>query len=243
MSGELDRLDRRPPVHKSVQDAIRQYIVDNRLQPGDTMATEGELAKRLGVSRNSVREAVKSLESLGLLESRHGSGLYVRKFSWDPLLDNLAYDLMQDISNLADLLEIRQVLELGMVGDALKLLTEEQLDQLNALLERMSAQAAKGEGFPEEDREFHRVLFSRLDNRVFLRLLDIFWLAFRKASRSPGLLDDNPAETLESHRRIVEAVSLRDIDRTRKALEDHYHSISARLSSELAPDEPLEAET
>lgn len=236
MGETIVKLTRRPPVHKSVQDAIRQYIVDKGLRPGDPMVSEGELARRLGVSRNSVREAVRSLESVGVLESRHGSGLFIRDFSWDPLLDNLAYDLMPDISKLADLLEIRKVLELGMVAAAIERLVPEQLNELRALLVGMRQHAEQQEAFPEEDREFHRVLFGRLENTTLLKLLDIFWLAFRKASRGPGLLDDDPLATLESHVRIVDALSARDVDRSRQALEDHYQSITRRLHQELKPD-------
>lgn len=238
MSNNLEKLARRHPVHKSVQDAIRRYIIDNQLQPGDSVVPEGELARRLGVSRNSVREAVRGLESVGVLESRHGSGLFVRAFSWDSLLDNLAYDLIQDVSNLAELLEIRRVLELGMVADAIERLTKRQLAELEALLEGMRVHAERGEAFPDEDREFHRVLFERLENATFLKLLDIFWLTFRQASRRPDLLDDDPMATFEAHRHIVDALRARDVGRARAALEDHYRFITERLRNQLAPDDP-----
>lgn len=236
MSGDLGKLTRAPPVHKSVQDAIRAYIVERGLKPGDSMLPEGELARRLGVSRNSVREAVRSLESLGVLESRHGSGLYVREFTWDPILDNLAYGLIQDVSSLAELLDIRRVLEVGMAEAAVARLTDDQLMRLEGLLERMNAHAAEGRAFPDEDREFHRVLFGRLQNLTFLKLLDIFWLAFRRASRGTDLLDLDPQATQEAHVRIVEALRSRGVDQVRAALEDHYRFITERLKSQLAPD-------
>lgn len=239
MSGELGRLTRAPSVHKSVQDAIRGYIVENDLKPGDSMLPEGELARRLGVSRNSVREAVRSLESVGVLESRHGSGLFVRAFSWDPILDNLAYGIIQDVSSLAELLEIRRVLEVGMVERAVGLLTEDQLAHLEKLLVRMGQHAANHQAFPDEDREFHRVLFARLENLTFLKLLDIFWLAFRRASRQrTDLLDLAPDATLQAHVQIVEALRSRDVDLVRAALEDHYRFITDRLRNQLAPDGP-----
>lgn len=240
MTPDMERLARAEPLHKSVQDAIRQYIIDHSLGPGDPMASEVELARRLGVSRNSVREAVKSLQSLGVLESRHGSGLFVRAFSWDPLLDNLAYDLMKDVRALAELLDIRRILELGMVGHAVRLLTAEQRAELNGLLERMQARAALAEGFPEEDREFHRVLFRELGNQTFLRLLDIFWLAFRRAAESEAdLVDVDPKGTYEGHRRIVEAVEAGDEERAYRALEDHYRAIRERFRHRLS-DSDLE---
>lgn len=235
MTPEFDRLARAEPLHKSVQDAIRQYILDHDLKPGDPMASELELARRLGVSRNSVREAVKSLQSLGVLESRHGSGLFVRAFSWDPLLDNLAYDLMRDMRALAELLEIRRILELGMVGQAVRRLTAAQRTDLTGLLDRMKARAALGEGFPEEDREFHRVLFRELGNVTFLRLLDIFWLAFRRAAESEtDLVDVEPKDTYEGHLRIFEAAAAGNEEETSRALESHYRAIHQRLLNRLS---------
>ena len=242
MPPEFDRLARAEPLHKSVQDAIRQYIRDHNLQAGDPMASELELARRLGVSRNSVREAVKSLQSLGVLESRHGSGLFVRAFSWDPLLDNLAYDLMRDMRALAELLDIRRILELGMVGQAVRRLNEAQRAELTALLERMKARAALGEGFPEEDREFHRTLYRELGNVTFLRLLDIFWLAFRRAAESEtDLVDVDPQVTYEGHLRIFEAAEAGDEDETYRALEDHYRAIHQRFLNRLSDPDPEEA--
>ena len=235
MTPDMERLARAEPLHKSVQDAIRRYILDHDLKPGDPMASEVELARRLGVSRNSVREAVKSLQSLGVLESRHGSGLFVRAFSWDPLLDNLSYDLMKDVRALAELLDIRRILELGMVGQAVRLLTDEQRRELHVLLDRMQARAGLGEGFPEEDREFHRVLFRELGNGTFLRLLDIFWLAFRKAAESEAdLVDVDPRGTYEGHRRIVEAAETGDERQAYAALEDHYRAIRERFRHQLS---------
>ena len=241
MTPKFERLARAEPLHKSVQDAIRQYIIDHSLGPGDPMASEVELARRLGVSRNSVREAVKSLQSLGVLESRHGSGLFVRAFSWDPLLDNLAYDLMKDVRAVAELLDIRRILELGMVGHAVRLLTPEQRTELNALLERMKARAALGEGFPEEDREFHRVLFRELGNETFLRLLDIFWLAFRRAAESEAdLVDVDPQGTYEGHLRIVQAAEVSDEEQCYQALEDHYRAIRERFRYRFSDADPEE---
>ena len=232
---DIGKLEPRPPMHKTIQDAIRQYIIQHGLRPGDPMLPETELAKQLGVSRNSVREAVKSLESVGVLESRRGSGLYVRDFSWEPLLDNLVYDLMRDLREFAELLEIRRVLEVGMVEEAIKRLQPEQLADLRRLLGKMEARASRGETFPEEDREFHRTLFRELRNATFLKLLDLFWLAFRKASDGRDLLDQDPLRTYEAHRAIVESVSTGDVAGARRALGAHYEAVSSRLERELGP--------
>src|SRR6266567_958567 len=103
---KLKSLGRKKLLYQAVQEEIKSYILKHRLVPGDAIPTEHELAQQLDISRNSVREAVKSLEALGILESRAGSGLYVRSFSFDSILNNLPYGLLFDLKVLMDLVEV-----------------------------------------------------------------------------------------------------------------------------------------
>jgi DNA-binding FadR family transcriptional regulator len=232
MNKSLRLLVRPPLLSHSVQEAIRAYILDNNLQADDPLPAESELARQLGVSRNSVREAVKSLESLGVLETRRGSGIFVRDFSFEPLLNNLHYGLLFNLDELIELLEIRRVLESGMIEQVIPLITQAQLDHFHAILEQMSARSERGEAFPEEDRLFHQTLFENLGNRTLLRLLDTFWLAFHKAIEQKALSnwDTNPVQTYRNHAAIVDAIVAGDAAIARVALERHYTGILDRLA-------------
>ena len=126
----LTPLERPPLVSRSVQDAIRNYVIAERLQPGDALPAETELARQLGVGRNSVREAVKALESLGILEVRRGSGLFVRDFSLEPLLDSLPYAMMSDVEDLADVFEVRRILEVGVIEKAMQTMPPSSIERL-----------------------------------------------------------------------------------------------------------------
>ncbi len=229
MSKPLKKLDRPPLLHKSVQESIRSHISENNMRAGDPLPPETELAQSLGVSRNSVREAIKGLESMGILETRRGSGMFVRAFSLEPLLESLPYGLMQDLRELSELLDLRCVLETGMIGDVVHSLHQEQVTALQDNLARMRALAEQGKGFPDEDREFHRLLFLSMNNGVLLKLLDIFWLVLRKAEDPLDLKDTDPMRTYRNHVAIVEAVSARDTSGARLALEHHYEGIRERL--------------
>ena len=228
MSKPLPKLEQ-PSLHRSVQEAIKNYIVDNDLQPDNALPPETELARRLGVSRNSVREAVKALQTTGILESRRGSGLFVGAFSFDSLLDNLPYGLLKDLRELSDLLEIRQVLETGLTDVAVARMTPEGLESLREVLQNMRRHAEAGCRFPDEDRAFHRLLFLELDNTLLLKLLDIFWLAFRKASQQVDIDDPDPLATYRHHVVIFQNVEARDVAGARRALAQHYESIRQRL--------------
>ena len=112
----MEKLSRGPVLNRVIQDQIKQYITDNRLGAGDLLPPEGQLATDLGVSRGSVREAVKALESLGIVEVRHGDGVRVRAFNFDSVFDLLSYGLVFDPVRAAEVLQIRVWLEVAARG-------------------------------------------------------------------------------------------------------------------------------
>ncbi len=247
MAKVLEPLERAPLLYISVQDAIKDYIFENKLQPGDPLPSENEFADQLEVSRNSVREAVKALVSLGVVESRRGSGLYVQSFSLSPLLNSLPYALMSisDLQALEDLLEVRRILEVAMIEPAIQSFTTKDHAYLDDLLARMRVFAEKSQPCLAEDREFHQYLFKNVGNQVLLKLLDIFWIVFRKALQHAEVVDVKPMSTFLDHVAIVEAVKAKDVAAARAALERHYDksrredSLRGRLEriKEAHPDE------
>ena len=150
----------RLPLYQQLQSLICGYITENKLRPDDPLPAEGDLAELFGVSRNSVREAVKSLQVLGVLVSRPGSGLFVGEFSFDPIVDNLPYAIVVDYRDLADLLEVRRTLEVGMVDQIVSSRTDEQIDELGEIIEKWKWAITKdNEAYPADlDRAFHAAL-------------------------------------------------------------------------------------
>lgn len=230
----LRRLEANPPVHKTVQQELKRYIVAQGLRAGDPLKPEAELARLFGVSRNSVREAVKALESTGVLETRRGSGVYVREFSFAPLLDNLPYALLhgQDRRALGELLELRKVLETALIGAAMRALTAESIAAIEAVLTTMRERAERGEPVTKQDRQFHRLLFTDLGNTMLLVLFDLFWDAFNRAA--PPTLGRTRMQAYEVHARIFEAVLSGEPLRARAAVEEHYTGIQERLAASEA---------
>lgn len=216
----------RPPLlHISVQESLRDYIEQNELKPGDALPPESDLAQQLGVGRNSVREAIKALESLGILEARRGVGVFVKAFSFQPLLDNLAYGLGDGLRDVEELREIRGVLETGLIDKTVAMISEDDIAALRAVTEQMRVRAERGESFAEEDQEFHRLLFQCQNNRMLTALIDVFWRAFYKASDFANLANADPLTTWRDHHEIVEAIAARDVQRARERLDMHYAGI------------------
>lgn len=227
----LKPLKRAPLLYQSVQEAIQNYINENDLKPGDPLPAESELARQLQVSRNSVREAVKALESIGILETRRGSGLFVKNFSFDPVLETLPYALLTDIDELVDLLEIRCILEVSMISSAIQMMTPDTLAKLHSVVEKMRISAEQGEPFPDEDQEFHDLLFENIENRVLSKLLRLFWLMMHKTLQyaREDIYDPNPSRTYQDHVVILDSIVRQDEHAARDALKQHYGSIEERL--------------
>jgi DNA-binding FadR family transcriptional regulator len=229
-------------LFETAQRAIKRYILDHGLGPNDALPAEGQLAVELGISRNSVREAIKALEALGTIETRHGVGVFVRAFSFDPILDNLAYGIQLDHSSIIELLEVRRQLEGAFVEVAAATMTVDQLRVLRSTVDRMGQCAALGEPITDDDRFFHRTLYSGLGNQLLLKLLDVFWEAYVRLRASlPDVPHGDAVRSWEEHRAILDALERHDGPAARQAMLDNFTLLEARLRRATVSHSPGES--
>jgi DNA-binding FadR family transcriptional regulator len=218
----LDALKRTPLVYQ-IQEAIKSYVLVNQLRPGDALPSEGEFARQLNTGRNSVREAVKSLEVLGIIETRPGSGLFVKAFTFDAIIDNLPYGLLFDVKSVTDLIEVRAHLEYGMVDRVIQEVTPAQIAALQTIVDRMRSAAERGRYAADDDRAFHEALYGNVDNPVLLRVLAIVWLVVQRARELAHVLDPaDPLETVHSHELILDALANGSVEQMHDAFDNHY---------------------
>lgn len=225
-------------LSREVGDAIREYIVEHGLKPGDALPSEGELATLLDVGKTSVREALRRLEAHGVVEVRRGRGLFVGAFSFGPLIEHLPYGLQADNVPLRQLLQARRALEEGLVCEVAKVITAEDLDRLDGLVEQMRKRTVDGRVPAEVDQAFHQALFAPLGNPFVLQLIDVFWSIFRRAS--DRIVLDLRRPTAEDHAAIVDAVRSGDraamTDAVARHFEDLQRSLDADVNSPLADE-------
>jgi DNA-binding FadR family transcriptional regulator len=226
----MEKLTRGPVLNRIIQDQIKQYITENRLQSGDLLPPEGQLATDLGVSRGSVREAIKALESLGIVEVRHGDGVRVRAFNFDSIFDLLSYGLVFDPAKAVEILQIRVWLEVAAVSDAIERISDAELDQLTALLDRWEQKAMRGEDVSADDRAFHRMLYTPLGNDSLIRLIDIFWVIYHSLTIQNIGVDHQPLATLEAHRELMAAIRARDVTLAAHRMRDHFRNLEIRMA-------------
>lgn len=226
-------------VSSQIQREVMQLILDRKLRAGAPLPTETELMSDLGVSRNSVREALKALQALDIVDIRHGYGTYVGQASLTPFVDGLTFrtlaqrDDADGTGALAEILQVREVLEEGLIRRVAAVLTEEELDRLEAVVAAMEESGRSGRPFPELDREFHELLYSSLGNALVPQLLAAFWTVFSRVAGVRGWTDDPaPEVTVRRHRDIVTALRARDVESAQRAMADHFRGIEARAAQE-----------
>jgi DNA-binding FadR family transcriptional regulator len=212
----------RATLSSQVQQQIRQYVITHGLAPGDPLPPEGELVRLLDVGKTSVREAVRSLETMGVVEVRHGRGLFVGSFKFDPIIEHLPYGLLVDDVPFRELLQVRRGLEEGLIVEAAKKLTAEDLADLDALVERMRNESVDGVVPPEVDRAFHQALYSSLGNRFVSQLIDVFWQVYQRIGAQT---QHSRHHTVEDHAAIVTAIRSADPHAMTRAVAAHFSDI------------------
>ena len=225
------------PAELSVVGRIKEYILINRLSPGDPMPTENELSARLGISRSRTREAMKTLSALDIVEVRHGYGTYVGRMSLAAMVESLAFRGMLNASEdqhvLADLIDLRQLIEISLADLLVDRVDPDQLAALRELTVAMHAKAGTGEGFTAEDRAFHLLLMQTTDNALAVQLTGAFWDVHAIASAS--LVGETDLEaTASAHTAIIDAIEAREAGTLRTAIERHYDPIRDRMRSSQA---------
>lgn len=224
------KLSTRTPAYKMAALEIRNFIKTNKLNAGESLPSETVLAQKLGISRPSLREGVKALESVGVLEARHGDGVYVSGFSFDAIVENLPYSMQADNAQLLQLLEVRAALEIGMIPRIVSIISKAEIETLKELALRMKKRAAQGEGFAEEDKLFHATLFNCMKNPFLNRLIDLFWTVFQGMAHTlPVVMPSSGKQTAKEHLDIVEKLEQGDLLALRLAHEHHFEKIRKRI--------------
>lgn len=221
---------------RALTNDITTLILERGLLPGDPLPTEQELMAELGVGRNSLREAIKVLQALGIIDTRHGFGMFVAEENLNALHDSLAFrgqmSLRHHGHEANELVDVRQALETGLIGLAIRAVTEEHLDALEQCVIAMEERAAREESFVEQDKDFHRILFEPLENKLLTNLLGVFWDVYRTIYDAIGTDPEitQPAKTAQDHRDILDAVRSKDVDTARELISVHFHGIRTLLA-------------
>ena len=161
-----------------------ELILERELEPGDPLPTENELSAALGVGRNTLRESLKVLQALGVIEIRHGFGMFVAPSNFDALTDGLTFrgrlSLRHHGQEALQLVDVRQALESGLIGAAMDEITRGTAGRGRGVRAPDGSAGRGRRALLEADAEFHRRLFEPLNNELLISLLGVFWKVYRR---------------------------------------------------------------
>jgi DNA-binding FadR family transcriptional regulator len=221
---------------------IKQMILSGQVGPGEKLPRETELATRLGLSRSSLREAVRALILAGVLKTRQGDGTYVTSLEPHQLLEtmSLAVDFMRNRS-LVELFEVRRMIEPAATAVAAGRITKEGLLRLDETLQRMDS-AGSVEELVEADDDFHRTIAGATGNAALAAFLQNLYGRTLRARIWRGLAEEGALDrTRVSHHAIYDAISNRDAELARSAATMHIAEVEAwfRCLPEIRETAPL----
>jgi len=222
----------RSRVYSQVAKQLHTRIVRN-LKPGDMLPPERELVKKFRVSRSSVRDAIRSLEAVGLVEPRQGVGTVVREVSADAVAAPVASVLRQKRRMINDLLDVRNIIEPALAGRAALHASAGQIAEMQAILARQEEKVRRGELAIEEDSAFHYAIALAADNSVMIELVRVLMDILRE-TRERWLQGQGRAEkSLAGHLRILAALQQGNASAADAAMRQHLSEIGKIVRQKL----------
>lgn len=213
----------------ALQEKIKDLIIARKLRSGDLMPTENELIDLFGVSRSSLREAVKSLEALHILDIHHGIGTFVGSSSLVPMIRGLTFyaqlHLQDNLKSIIDILDVREILQYGFAPMTLPKITDGQIAILQTLAKTIEANAIQGNFSLKEEKEIHLLIYQPTQNHLLTQYLDAFWQIYEKLETELPPIRLSPKELALQYRELVDAVEARDLERMQRAILYYFQEI------------------
>jgi GntR family transcriptional regulator, transcriptional repressor for pyruvate dehydrogenase complex len=223
----------RTRVYEEVASQIQRLIAEGKLQPGDRLPAERELAETFRVSRGSVRDAIRTLELMGMLEPRQGEGTVVRDLTPDSLVVPISHVLLRKRELVAELLDVRKMLEPALAARAAQRASAEEIESLEAILRRQEEKTRRGEPTVEEDSEFHYTIALAARNGVVRKVLDVLMDLLRESRARSLQVRGRPERSLAGHRRILAAIRRHAPAAAEAAVRRHLEEIEGILLKKL----------
>ncbi len=218
---------------RKVVEFIRSLIGNGALSPGSRLPAERDLAVQIGVSRPTVRAGLRALSAMGVAKTQHGSGTYI---SEAPLLHSEPLRFLAELHHFSreEMFEARRVLEVAAAGLAAERATGEQLAAMAEEVTNLYAAMDDAQAFLVHDTRFHRRVAAACGNPIVVVLVEMVSALSYEQRRSTAnrAAKRNLREAAELHRRIYQAIRLRECDRARQLMNDHLDSASVHLAEE-----------
>lgn len=216
---------------EDVVEQIKEAIFSGRLSPGDRLPPERELVREFGLSRVTIREAIRKLEAAGFIRVKTGAsgGAFVAEATSEIVTDSLTTLLRLQKATLQELSEARKIVETAIVELAALRADDDDIAALEKAVEHTRQAIADNRPHAPASLEFHTALAKAAKNRVLLSTIHSFHAPLNEALEKIGLTPEGPALALEYHQKICDAIRRRDSIAARRLMEVHLQQFQERL--------------
>ncbi|WP_281172452.1 FadR/GntR family transcriptional regulator [Ectobacillus panaciterrae] len=217
-----------------MSEAILSMIKDGTLKPGDKLLPVHQLAEEFQVGRSAVREALSALRAMGLIEMRQGEGTYVKSFEASAVTSSLHTAMLMKQEDIANLLEVRKVLEAGAVRAAALRRTDDDIAEMERWLKEMKSAVGDESAGEEADFRFHMAIAKASHNAILLELMNhVSGMIAETIGETRHIVlygEQTTTETLaEEHREIFDAVVNQMPDKAQQSMFDHLTGVENML--------------
>jgi len=220
----------RSTLPQVIAERLLDLIRADHLRPGDKLPAERELAATMHVSRPVLREALRALSIMKVVEIRQGAGTYVTALEPQQLVSHLDFVFSKDPVALAKVLETRRVVEVGNARLAAERISDEQLAQLTALVAELRTSLDDADQFSSLDIQFHDTICAAADNFLLAQFLSIMNTLAKASRQRTGSVRAQRQRALRDHRRILAALGAHDPDASALAMRSHLDHVEAALA-------------
>jgi GntR family transcriptional repressor for pyruvate dehydrogenase complex len=213
-------------LYESVIEQIMNLIKNNKLKPGDKLPPERELAEKFSISRGSLREAFRVLESRGLIKSKPGGGRYIREVRNNSHNSTENIILSLEKSSILELLEAREILEIKIAKIAAQRATPEDIELIEKALNKMSKEEEiKNDKKTESDTEFHLAIASASHNFVFVNIIKLHLDLLRDTREKTQQIPGRREERWSEHQAILQAIKEHNSKKAGEAMLKHLRNV------------------
>jgi GntR family transcriptional repressor for pyruvate dehydrogenase complex len=225
----------KPVKHTKISDEIvnqvRSLISEGTLKPGDQLPPERELIKQFGVSRPTLREALKSLIAMGFLQVNQAKRTFVRSITSEKMEDPLSRLIKTDTQKIFDLIEVRKGLEAWSSFYAAQRATEDDIKQIGSIIKEMEAAFEKGRSWEKEDADFHLAIAQATHNTVQTHIMSTIYEILKESVAKVFTDRSKIKKLIEQHCRIFNAIKNHATDKARERTLEHLNYVESEVKA------------
>jgi DNA-binding FadR family transcriptional regulator len=218
---------KRTPLQSEIIRYIQEYIEENRLEAGERLPSQGQLIQMMGVSRTSLREAMKTLEAREIIKVKNGKGIFVNENKDSAMLTLL--DFAREKEKLLDTLEVRRVLEQEIIRMVIHRATPEEIQELGEITRELMRKFRRGEQQTAEDKKFHYTIYRLSHNQVMCQLISCISNIIDRFWEFPLDMEDPFLASLPLHEELYQAICEKNVKKAQaineKLLDTIYQDI------------------